>query len=74
MNGAITLPHTQDKAPCLPRLDPAAHHPIPLSMYSSLHVFIFPLIPFRGSGGVLQPLPCVAGGFGYVPGPLYGFS
>jgi hypothetical protein len=28
----------------------------------------------RGSGGRLQPLPCVAGSLGCGLGPLYGFS
>jgi hypothetical protein len=44
----------------------------PPLVYKHLHVFIFPLIPFRGGGSGQQSPQCVAGGFGCARGPLYG--
>jgi hypothetical protein len=47
---------------------------LPLTLCTHACTFIFPLTPFRGSGGGLQLLPCVAGSFVCVPGPFHGLS
>jgi hypothetical protein len=48
---AAIPPHAWDKQPCLPRPTSVAH------IYTHLHIFIFPFIPFRGNGGRSQSLP-----------------
>jgi hypothetical protein len=57
VQGATRSIHTQDKRTCLPSPDPAAHRPSPLPVYSAC-------VYSRGSGGRLQPSPCVSGGPG----------
>jgi hypothetical protein len=57
VQGAIPSTHTRDKQACLPRPDPAACRLSLLPVYSVL-------VYSRGSGGGLQPSPCVSGGPG----------
>jgi hypothetical protein len=58
--------HTQDKQACLPRPDPVACCLSPLPVYSAR-------VYSRGSGGGLQPSPCVAGGPGCAGSSLWIF-
>jgi hypothetical protein len=69
VQSATTPPHAWQEQPCLPRPGPAAHQPSSLCMCAC--AVYFPLIPFRESGSEQQLLPCMAGNFGYVLGPLW---